>query len=298
MKELEWFLDLAETHNMVDTALHLGVSQSALSRRLAALEAEVGAPLFDRLGRNLVLNDCGRTLTKHAREAARAWDRGIAEVHRLMDPERGTVRLDFMHSLGTWLVPSLLRAYRESHPLVTFQLVQGAAQNLIDHVLAGEADVALVGPRPRQGVDTGELGWLQLATQRLALAVPAQHRWAGRKSLSIAEAAEEPFVAMLPGYGTRMLLDELAEEAGFRPRLVFESMELSTMAGLVCAGLGVALLPLGDPNLVMEGMSLIPLRESRERELGMVWRVDSSRAPAADAFREFVGASEWAKPKA
>ena len=104
MKQMEWFLDLAESQNMVDSALSLGVSQSALSRRLSTLESEVGAELFDRRGRHLFLNECGRALAEHAREALKSWDRGVAEVHRLMDPEKGTVRLDFMHSLGTWTV--------------------------------------------------------------------------------------------------------------------------------------------------------------------------------------------------
>ena len=273
---------------MVDSALGLGVSQSALSRRLSALEAEVGAELFDRRGRHLILNECGRALAAHTRDALESWKRGVAEVHRLMDPEQGTVRLDFMHSLGTWMVPDLLRSYRELHPRVEFKLVQGAAQTLIDHVLDRSADLALVGPKPAELVAAGELEWAELTTQRLALAVPKNHRWAHRESISIAEAKDEPFIAMLEGYGTRMLLDDLTAEAGFRPRLVFESMELTTLAGLVSAGLGVAILPLGDPNLVISGITMLPLTETRERELGIVWLPNTSPAPAADAFRDFV----------
>lgn len=288
MKDLTWLLDLAETQNMVDTSLRLGISQSALSRRLSALERELGAELFDRNGRHLALNECGAALARHAREADEAWQRGVDEVHRLMDPERGTVRVDFMHSLGTWMVPQLLREFRNAHPQVRFELVQGAARPLTDRVIAGESDVAMVGPKPHALVEAGEVRWQQLATQRLAMAVPTNHRWAGRTSISIAEAADEPFVAMLPGYGTRMLLDDLAAAAGFRPRLVFESMELTTMAGLVSAGLGVALLPMGDPNLVVAGIEMLPLEEDRERELGMVWSARARSAPAAEAFRAFV----------
>ena len=209
-------------------------------------------------------------------------------MHRLMDPERGTVRVDFMHSLGTWMVPQLLREFRNAHPQVRFELVQGAAQPLTDRVIAGESDVAMVGPKPHALVEAGEVRWQQLATQPLAMAVPTNHRWARRRSISIAEAADEPFVAMLPGYGTRMLLDDLAAAAGFRPRLVFESMELTTMAGLVSAGLGVAILPMGDPNLVVAGIKMLPLEEDRERELGMVWSGRARSAPAAEAFRAFV----------
>jgi LysR family transcriptional activator of glutamate synthase operon len=291
--DLDWFLDLVETGNMVDTAVATGVSQSTLSRRLAALERTVGAELFDRRGRHLVLNRRGEVLAATARATTDTWRAGVEEVRRLVDPERGTVRLGFMHSLGTWLVPDLLRGFRARRPAVDFELVQGAALDLVDQVTAGTVDLAIVGPCPVGPIREGLVGWEEVAEQRLGLAVPCGHPWAGRGSIDLAEAAEEPFVAMLEGYGTRLLLDTLAADSGFRPRLVFESMELTTVAGLVTAGLGVALLPLGDPNLQMEGMSVIPLDTERVRELGVVWSAGAGTAPAdlvppvAD-FLEFV----------
>ena len=181
----------------------------------------------------------------------RAYQVGRDDVARLMDPERGTVRLDFMHSLGTWLVPDLLKSYRAQHPHVDIRLHQGAAQELVSRVENGESDLALVGPRP-----DAALGWHQIKVQRLGLAVPEGHWAANRREVKLAEFAAEPFIGMLPGYGTRMLLDALADDAGFSPHLVFESMELTTVAGLVAAGLGVALLPLDDPYLQVG--SLIP----------------------------------------
>ncbi len=90
-------------------------------------------------------------------------------------------------------------------------------------------------PRP-----DAALGWHQIKVQRLGLAVPEDHWAANRREVRLAEFAADPFIGMLPGYGTRMLLDALADDAGFSPHLVFESMELTTVAGLVAAGLGVA----------------------------------------------------------
>ncbi|MDN5682392.1 LysR family transcriptional regulator [Corynebacterium glyciniphilum] len=292
--DLDWFLDLVETGNMVDTALATGVSQSTLSRRLAALERGVGAELFDRHGRHLVLNRRGEVLAASARAATATWRAGVEEVRRLVDPERGTVRLGFMHSLGTWLVPDLLREFRTRRPTVDFELVQGAALDLVDQVTAGMVDLAIVGPCPSSQVAAGQVGWEELAEQRLGLAVPSGHRWAGRETIDLADAAEEPFVAMLEGYGTRLLLDTLAADSGFRPRLVFESMELTTVAGLVTAGLGVALLPLGDPNLQMEGMSVIPLDTDRVRELGIVW-VTPTAQPGAELVSPVAGFLEFVR---
>ena len=187
-----------------------------------------------------------------------------------------------MHSLGTWLVPDLIKSYRELHPHVDIRLHQGAAQELVSRVENGESDLALVGPRPNAA-----LGWHQIKVQRLGLAVPEGHWAAHRQEVDLAECAAEPFIGMLPGYGTRMLLDALAEDAGFSPHLVFESMELTTVAGLVAAGLGVALLPLDDPYLQVG--SLVPLTPPAYRELGLVWRAGDD-APPVQQFREFIRA--------
>lgn len=285
--DLQGFILVAESGHLTDSAARLGVPQPTLSRAIRRVERGVGAELFERGGRSLVLNVRGRAYLPHARRALAELAEGAGKVARLMDPEYGTVRLDFMHSLGTWLVPDLLRGYRALHPGVDFRLHQGDARSLVDRVLADSSDIALVGPRP---AETGaELGWHQLRAQRLALAVPEGHRLAAVAGpIDLREAVEEPFVGMLPGYGTRMLLDSLAAELSFSPNFVFESMELSTVAGLVSAGLGVALLPLDDPYLAPAGVVLRPLHPPQYRELGLVWRAGAAAAPPVDQFREFI----------
>ena len=284
--DLRGFIAVAESGHLTETAQALGIPQPTLTRRIRRVETAVGASLFDRVGRRLALNSRGRAYLPHARAALGDLAEGGAKVARLMDPERGTVRLDFMHSLGTWMVPDLLRDYRALHPGVDFQLHQGAARVLIERVLADAADVALVGPRPAEAGDT--LGWHQLELQRLALAVPEGHRLAVEGPVDLREAADEAFIGMLPGYGTRMLLDRIAGGLGFTPQLVFESMELTTVAGLVSAGLGVALLPLDDPYLAPQGLVLRPLDPPQHRELGLVWRAGAQEAPPVDQFRRFV----------
>ncbi|MDO5669276.1 MAG: LysR family transcriptional regulator [Corynebacterium sp.] len=284
--DLRGFVAVAESGHLTETAQALGIPQPTLSRRIRRVETVVGAELFDRLSRRLVLNARGRAYLPHARSALTELAEGRAKVARLMDPESGTVRLDFMHSLGTWMVPDLLRDYRALHPGVDFQLHQGASRALIDRVLADATDVALVGPRPAEA--GGTLGWHQLELQRLALAVPEGHRLAGQGPIDLREAAAEPFIGMLPGYGTRMLLDRIAADLDFTPQLVFESMELTTVVGLVSAGLGVALLPLDDPYLAPQGIVLRPLDPPQHRELGLVWRAGAQEAPPVDQFRRFV----------
>lgn len=278
-------------HGLVGAAADsLGLSQPALTRRVQRIEADIGASLFQRSGRRLRLNSRGRAFVAQARRMLTAENAARDAVARLMDPERGTVRLDFMHSLGTWMVPELLKAYRAEHPHVDIRLHQGAARVLVDRVRAGESDLALVGPRPDPDA---AVGWHQLKLQRLGLAVPEGHWAAGRDNVRLEDFADEPFIGMLPGYGTRMLLDDLAAHAGFSPRLVFESMELTTVAGLVAAGLGSALLPLDDPYL--QTSNLIPLQPAAYRELGLVWRI-GDEAPPVERFKNFVVGNPPATP--
>ncbi|RNE50019.1 LysR substrate-binding domain-containing protein [Corynebacterium alimapuense] len=286
--DLQGFIAVAESGHLTDTAAILGIPQPTLTRRIRRVESSMKANLFDRGSRRMVLNSRGRAFLPHARAMLAELAEGSSKIARLMDPERGTIRLDFMHSLGTWMVPDILRDYRSLYPAVDIRLHQGAARELVDRIRVDATDVALVGPRPPEAGE--ELGWHQLRLQRLALALPEDHPLAreGATPVDIRQVKDENFVGMLPGYGTRLLLDRISAGFGFSPRLVFESMELTTVAGLVSAGLGVALLPLDDPYLAPTGIVLRPLDPPEHRELGLVWRADAESAPPIDQFREFV----------
>lgn len=287
--DLDWFVELARTRHMGDTAAKLGIPQPTLSRRLSRLEEALGTRLFDRGGRHLELNARGRVYADAAITATESLRAGAAGVARLIDPRRGPARLDFMHSLGTWMVPEILRTARATRPDAPITLHQGPALELVDRVLSDDADLALIGPQPEQSLAGGPLTWTPLARQRLAIGLPADHRLADSTApLRLRAVAGDPFIAMRPGYGTRLLLDALTADAGFRPRLVFESMELTTVAGLVSAGLGVALLPIDDPFLSVSGVVLRPLAPAVHRELGLIHRRGADLAPPVRALHDDI----------
>lgn len=293
---LEWYLTLAETGHMTTAAARLGIPQSTLSRRLARLEADLGTALFDRVGGGLRLNERGRVLRAHLGRAAAEVHAGVAEVRRLVDPDRGTVRLDFLHSLGTWLMPQVVRGFLALHPGVDFRLFQGPGIDLSARVLRGDSDIALVTPRP----EDSQLEWFPLVRQRLALAVPAGHRLAGRHRVHIREAAGEPFATLRQGYGTRQVFDELCAAGGFVPDIVFEAAELPTTTGLVSARLALAMVPLDDPTPLPENTVAVPLDTGLRREIGMVRQRRSAPNPPVDMVWDFiVGQAEsarWSSP--
>ncbi|MDF0531695.1 LysR family transcriptional regulator [Tsukamurella sp. 8F] len=283
--ELVRFITLAEYAHVTDAAAELGVAQPTLSRMLARLETELGVPLFDREHGRLVLNAHGEVYLDHARRARAELDQARAEIADLASPSQGTVRLSFLHSFGVSLVPRLVSGFRKVEPRVRFQLSQFAAGTVTERVLADEADLAVVSPRPA----TGAVAWRRLSEQRLALAVPADHALAGRSTVHLADAADCEFVTMHPEFGMRRILEERCAAAGFRPRITFESSELFTIAGLVAAGLGVALMPMEDDPLLPAGLRLVPLSgPAPTRDVGIIWRPEVPLPRAVRAFRDYA----------
>lgn len=283
LDELQWFVVLAETEHVTDAAAELGISQPTLSRALARLEEQVGVPLFDRVNRRLRLNAYGHILLEHARRSISEIRTATDRIAELRDPDTGTVRLAFLHSQAGWYVPDLLRRFRTEAPRVRFELFQGAAHEIVERLAGGEADLAITSPRPEG------FRWRGLYMERLCLAVPREHRLAGRTRLRLADAGAEPFVALAPDFGLRQLTDELCVEAGISPPVVFEAMEIPTMEGLVAAGFGVAVVPVPRPERAEPGAAYVPLSESSaRRQIGLTWHADRPLPPAAARLAEFI----------
>ncbi|AXE39812.1 HTH-type transcriptional regulator GltC [Acidipropionibacterium virtanenii] len=278
--DLSWFLILAESEHIGEAAAELRMPQSTLSRWLGRLERRLGTTLFDRHGRSLALNTRGAALGRRLRAAVTQLDLGESEVRRLLDPETGLVRFDFMHSLGTWLAPRLIHGFVDDHPRADIHLHQGTGRDLIARIRDDEADVALCSPRP----DHDDLRWLEVLRQPLALCLPSDHRLARLSRIRLADVAAEPFISTPGGFNSRDLLEEVAADEGVEVNVAFESDELSTVAGLVVSGVGVALLPADDPYLQLPGTVFIPLATSRSREVGLIWRAGQEPASTPGLF--------------
>ncbi len=285
---LRWFQQVADGVTVTEVADLAMVSQPAVSRALARLEDEVGTPLLQRSGRVLRPTQAGAAFKRHADAAIHALDDGLAAVDEVLDPELGTVTLSFQLSLGTWLVPHLVRRFRREHPRVRFRLRR--AEDAWDGslVLRGLVDMELTSRRP----DDPQVSWHPLFGERLYLAVPPGHRLAQLDEVSLAEAADQEFVVMRPQWQLREISDRLCAAAGFSPQMVFESDDLTTMRGFVAAGLGVAILPAMDANpaapLPGEPWLVALTDAGASRDVGLVWSPARRLLPAAERFRAFL----------
>src|SRR6478672_10311290 len=234
--------ELGRTERVTETAELLGVPQSTVSRALARASAAVGTDLLVRDGRGVRLTPAARTLLPYIEQALAEFQAGLDLVRNESEVVRGTVSVSFQHTFGEATLPLLISTFRARHPGTGFRLSQGARDTCLEELSAGEADLALTAPvaAPGRSLDSAPL-----YREPLRLVVHHAHPLARQRMARLADIRTEPFVALGPGYGLRSLTDALFRDAGFRPRIAFESQDSHTARGLVSAGLGVSILPPG-----------------------------------------------------
>jgi DNA-binding transcriptional LysR family regulator len=285
---LRWFQQVADGTTVTEVSELEAVTQSGVSRALARLEVQVGTPLLRRYGRTLRLTHAGAVFKRHVDALLHQLDDGIAAVNQLIEPDTGTVALAFQQSLGTWLVPNMVRGFRGAHPRVTFQLTQVRDELQSAALDGGRADLEIGTRRPRNPALRSRL----IAIEPLRLVLRHDHRLAGQPQLSLAEVAEEPFVSLRRTSALREQSDALCAQAGFRPQVVFEGDDLSTVRGFVAAGLGVAIVPAlraGSPEAAAGPLVYCEITDpGAVRELGLTWSAERRLLPAAELFRKHV----------
>jgi DNA-binding transcriptional LysR family regulator len=234
--QLHYFRTVARLDHVTRAAEELRVAQPALSKTIARLEAELGVPLFDRQGRRITLNACGRALLRHVERAFIELEDGRQALADLAGLARGTATVA---ATTLRLLPGLLGAFRNRHPGVKFRLSHASAAEMQERLADGEIDLCLasapiVGPAIRS---------VALFTEEIVLAVPPQHRLARCGRIPLGEVAAEPFISAKRGYWSRDLTDDACRQAGFIPDIICEGDEPGAIRSLVAAGLGVAFLP-------------------------------------------------------
>jgi LysR family transcriptional activator of glutamate synthase operon len=292
---LRWLQQVADGTTVTEVSDLEPVTQSGVSRALARLEAQIGTPLLRRSGRTLRMTHAGAVFKPHLDALLHHLDDGIAAVSQLIDPDTGVVALAFQQSLGTWLVPDLARSFRTTHPGVRFQLTQVRDEPNSAALDGGNADLELGTRRPQNPPDA-DFHTRLIALEPLRLALPREHPLAGRLAgpgrVRLADVASEPFISLRSASALRRLTDDLCEQAGFRPDVIFEGDDLSNVRGFVAAGLGVAVVPApraGSPEAVPGPVTYLELADpGAVREIFLTWSAERRLLPATDLFRRHV----------
>ena len=288
IETLRWFQHVADGTTVTEVADIFGVSQPAVSRALSRLDRDLGTPLLEKTGRILRLTHAGSTLKRYVDAALHDLDDGFAAIDQLLDPATGSVTLAFQLSLGTWLIPELVREFQITHPRVGFRFRHSDDGRSSLLQAGSRVDIEFTSRRPTQP----EIRWRPILTEDLMLAVSPDHRLARELSVSLAEVSDESFIALGPSWELRKRSERLFAAAGLEPHISFEGEDLPMVLGFVAAGLGVGIVPrMGanpDHRRGNEARLLRITDPGTTREIGISWSASRRLLPSAKLFRRFV----------
>jgi DNA-binding transcriptional LysR family regulator len=239
LRQLEYFVAVAEERNFTRAAERVHISQSGVSAQIRQLERELGAELFDRSARTATLTVAGKAALTHARTAlaaAAAVGHAVGEVTDLI---RGRLAAGMV--IGCTITPlfDALAAFHRAHPGVEISLLEDNSDRLVEEVRDGTIDLALIGTATARydGLDV-----LTIISERLVAAVPAGHPLAEQRRVTLRDLAAYPIVCMPPGTGLRTVLDRACAAQGVKPVIALQASAADAIADLGVRGLAVAIL--------------------------------------------------------
>ncbi|MCM1974698.1 LysR family transcriptional regulator [Streptomyces sp. G1] len=279
VRDLRYFVTVAEELHFTRAAEQLYVSQPALSKQVRALERQLGVELFHRGPQGVTLTEAGAALLPHAREVLRTWAEGAAALEAARAAARGTLVVGMSTSPGRGgLLPAIRSRFTADHPAAVLRLRQVTWDDPTAGLADGEADVAFVWlPLP----DPGRYGWVVVAEEPRLVALPEGHRLAARDEVGLDDLFEEPFLALPSSAG--VLRDHwlaLPERQGRPPRIGAEIAGTEETYEALVAGLGVCLVASGNaPLITLGGVVTRPVRGLSPARYALAWRrEDEQRA--------------------
>jgi DNA-binding transcriptional LysR family regulator len=244
LSRLKVFVEVAKQGSISAAAEELSYTQSAVSQQIAALEAETGVTLIERLPRGVRLTTAGETLLTHAEGILGRLAAAEADIEAIAGLRGGQLRMASFPTAGATLMPLAIALFRAQHPEVELTLAEGEPEEIAPRLYAGEFDLALL--FEFEGTSdslVSDLVRQPLFEDPMFLALPADHPLAGRRTLRLADLRAEAWIQTSSSSPCARHVVRSCHAAGFEPIVSFESDDYHTVQGLVAAGVGVALIP-------------------------------------------------------
>lgn len=290
LRDLRYFVALAEHRHFGRAATASFVSQPTLSTQIRKLEQELGVTLVERTPRRVLLTETGHEIVTRAREVLNEVEqiRGIAR--RTRDPEAGSVRLGIFPTLGPYLLPHVVPAIRTRFPKLELLLIEEKTEEVLKRLREGKLDAGIVALPVHDDTLHAEF----LFEEPFLLAVPADHPLASRPSLKLFDLEDQSLLLLEDGHCLRDQALEVCRMAGADERSSFRATSLETLRQMVASGVGITLLPVlavRPPVAPAGNLRLIEFRgRAPSRRIAMLWRRSSALAlllkRLAQVFRE------------
>ena len=239
LRQLEYFVAVAEEANFTRAAERVHISQSGVSAQIRQLEHDLGAKLIDRSGRTATLTTAGAAAIGHVRAVLASVEAVRHAVDDVTGLVRGRIVVGMVTACTVTALFDALSAFHLAHPGIDITLVEGASDSLIDSVRTGATDAALIGAAgaPPAGLDS-----LTIVSERLIAAVPLGHPLAGRQRVTLADIRAFPIVCLPQGTGIRTVFDQACADKGIEPNIALQASAPAAVADLALRGLGIAIL--------------------------------------------------------
>jgi DNA-binding transcriptional LysR family regulator len=283
LRQLEYFVAVAEEASFTRAAERVHISQSGVSAQVRQLERELGQSLLDRSGRSVRVTDVGAAVLPFARAALDAAGNARLAVDQLAGLVHGRVAVGMVNGCAIPVVSELLAQFHRRCPGVSISLNEDGSDRLLESVRNGQLDLALIGAAgpPTPGVQAA-----LIADEALVAAVSPAHRLASRKTIPIELLRDQPLVSLPRGTGIRAALDAACAAAGFEPQIALEASALPMVAQLGGIGLGVAILPASAAHAHESVRHVLKIRPRVSSRLELVWDPTAATSPAALALLE------------
>lgn len=231
LQQLKYFLEVAQSQHITRSAEKLHISQPSLSQSIKRLEQELGVPLFAARGRSIELTEQGRFLRDRLHPILDRLEALPDQLRELNDPEHTTICLHV--SAASLVVSEAIIEYRRLHPRTSFRFLQSEDSHLFDVGISADRD-------SHRYPDSEDLF---TCTEKIYLAVPATERYTQLSSVRLADFRELDFISLDARRQFRQICDHLCAEAGFTPRIIFESDSPETVRNMIAAHMGVGFWP-------------------------------------------------------
>lgn len=284
IRQLRYFLAVAECEHLTQAARNLYVTQSTLSHGLRQLEQELGIELFERIGRRIKLSAAGRSFRAHAGRALQELEAGRMELAELTGLRAGSLTVGVIPTFLNTLVPAAVAAFSSAYPGVSISVLDLRASQIEELLLAGELDLGLAfWPTERE-----EIACQPLFVERLQLLVSRRHKLATRQRLPMKALAGQPLALLTRAFATRRMIDEALKAAGVSPLV---PVEMESVEALVqtCRDSQLACIVPERAALLAPDMHAIDLvSPGLKRQAGILWRQAGSRSRAAQVFAQML----------
>ena len=275
LRQLEYFIAVAEEANFTRAAERVHISQSGVSAQIRELERELGTPLIDRSGRTSTLTKAGAAALEHARTAISSVDAVRQAVDEVTGLVRGRLAVGMINGCTITPLFDALAAFHLTHPGIDINLYEDSSDRLIEGVRTGATDLALIGAcgAPPQGLEA-----MPIISEQLVAAVPLAHPLAPWRKVTLADICAYPVVCLPKGTGIRTVFDQACKSAGQQPDIALQASAPGAVADLAIRGLGIAILTESMVANHVSRLKALALDIETPAVLALVWTRTSSPA--------------------